>query len=165
MIEKKLFEKYDSDYLEALSDEEFFSHRFELSDEDKAELERNSRVVKGKRFYSSKVLEKILKPYAQETNPEPGEPGSMENPLVRYGRKYVYDERGDLIEDFCGRVTYTLTRDMRPTEEQKLMIKNASSMPVIYDEDCPKSTPETIEGFKAFGRERNERRKTVTMVN
>ena len=162
MIEKKLFKRYDSDYLESLSDEEFFSRRFEISDDDKAELERNSRLVKGKRFYSSKVLDSILRPYAEETNPKPGEPGSMKNPLVRFGRKYVYDERGDLIEDFRGKVIFTLTQDMRPTDEQKLMIKNASTMPVVYDEDCPKSTPEIIEGFKAFGRERNERRRAMT---
>ena len=162
MIKKKLFERYDSEYLESLSDEEFFSRRFELSDDDKAELERNSRLVKGRRFYSSKVLERILGPYARETNPKPGEPGSMENPMVRFGRKYVYDERGDLIEDFREKVMFTLTQDMRPTDEQKLMIKNASEMPVVYDEDCPKSTPETIEGFKAFGRMRNERRRAMT---
>ena len=161
MIKKKMFERYDSDYLEALSDEEFFSRRFELSDEDKAELERNSRLIKGRRFYSSKVLERILKSYAKETNPKPGEPGSLENPLVRFGRKYIYDERGDLIEDFRGKVMFTLRRDMRPTNEQKLMIKNAAVMPIVYDDDCPKSTPERIEGFKAFGRERNERKKAL----
>ena len=161
MIEKKLFERYDSDYLESLSDEEFFLRRFKLSDEDQAELERNSCIIKGRRFYSSKVLERTLRRYAKETNPKPGEPGSMENPLVRYGRKYVYDERGDLIEDFRGKAMFTLTQDMRPTDEQKEMIKKASSMSVVYDEDCPKSTPEVIEGFKAFGRERNKRRKAM----
>ena len=35
----------------------------------------------------------------------------MENPLVRYGRKYVYDERGDLIEDFRGKEMFILTQD------------------------------------------------------
>ena len=161
MTEKKMFERYDSDYLESLSDEEFFSRRFELSDDDKAELERNSCMVKGRMFYSSKVLERILRPYAKETNPRPGEPGSMENPLVRFGKKYVYDERGDLIEDFRGKAMFTLTQDMRPTDGQKQMIKNAAAMPIVYDEDCPKCTPETIEGFRAFGRKRNERRKAT----
>lgn len=44
---------------------------------------------------------------------------------------YVYDEKGDLIEDFREKVMSTLTRDMKPTDEQKMMIKNASSMPVV----------------------------------
>ena len=43
-VDKRLFERYDSDYLESLSDEEFFSRRFELSEEDKKELEKNSRL-------------------------------------------------------------------------------------------------------------------------
>ena len=77
MIEKKLFERYDSDYLESLSDEEFFLRRFKLSDEDQAELERNSCIIKGRRFYSSKVLERTLRRYAKETNPKPGDQGSM----------------------------------------------------------------------------------------
>ena len=161
MVEKKLFERYDSEYLEALSDEEFFSRRFELSEEDKAILEANSGTINGHIFYKSKVLDQILKPYATQTNPKPGEPGSRENPLVRYGRRYVYDDRGDLVEDVSGRVSFVLTPDMKPTDEQKNMIKKVADMPIVYDDDCPKSTSEVIEGFRRFGKERNEKRKLM----
>lgn len=55
------FERYDSAYLESLSDEEFFAPRFSLSDSDRKTLEENSRTINGRPFYRHKVLEKIEK--------------------------------------------------------------------------------------------------------
>ena len=61
-------------------------------------LDKNSVVIDGRKYYRASVKEKILKKYAKESNPKPGEPGTIENPLVRFGKEYVYSETGDLME-------------------------------------------------------------------
>ena len=39
-----------------------------------------------------------------------------------------------------------------PTSEQIEMLKNAEKMPIVYDEDCPKLTPEQLKKFRRVGR-------------
>ena len=93
------FTRYDSEYLESLPDEVFFSKRFRLSEEDEATLMRNSSVIRGRRFYRAKVKEPMMIRYASLTNPKEGEPGSKMNPLIRFGKEYVYSKNGD--PHFC----------------------------------------------------------------
>lgn len=91
------FLQYDSAYLESLPDEVFFAKRFRLSEEDEALLMKNSSVVHGRRFYRSRVKEPMMAKYAAMTNPKEGEPGSRTNPLIRFGKMYIYSEHGDLV--------------------------------------------------------------------
>jgi hypothetical protein len=91
------FEKYDSEYLESLPDEVFFAKRYKLSDEDEALLIKNSVVIHGRRFFRAKVRDRIIVKYASMTNPKEGEPGSKSNPLIRFGKEYVYNRKGNLV--------------------------------------------------------------------
>lgn len=43
---------------------------------------------------------------------------------------------------------------MKPTPEQVIMIKQAAQRPIVYDEDCPKSTPERLKRFITYGQNR-----------
>lgn len=54
--------------------------------------------------------------------------------------------------------TYDLPRDAKPTEAQRQMIAAAATHPIVYDEDCPKSSPERLERFRRYGQERNRLR-------
>ena len=91
------FTQYDSAYLESLPDEVFTTKRFKLSEEDEALLMKNSSLVHGKRFYRARVKEPMMAKYAAMTNPKEGEPGSKTNPLIRFGKMYVYNQYGDLV--------------------------------------------------------------------
>ena len=133
---------------DALSDEEFFARRFTLSDEDRATLLQNSVVVDGRRFYRAGVKDAILRKYAAETNPGPGEPGSKENPLIRHGRSFVYNDTGDLVELIGQSVHYTLRPDMKPTAEQKQMIRSAHLRPVHYSADCPEIPEQRLAALR-----------------
>lgn len=148
----------DSEYLETLSDEEFFAKRFTMSETDQEELLKNSVLIDGHRFYKASVKERLFQKYAAETNPKPGEPGSKENPLIRYGKEYVYNEYGDLVEYIRHNVKYVLRSDMKPTAAQKRMIIAASLAPIRYSEDCPELSEQKLKGFVQYGLERNQRR-------
>ena len=91
------FTRCDSEYLESLPDEVFFAKRYRLSEADEDLLMKNSSVIHGRRFYRAKVRDAIIEKYAALTNPEEGEPGTKSNPLVRFGKEYVYSRKGDLI--------------------------------------------------------------------
>jgi len=142
------FTQYDPAYLESLPDDVFFARRFKLSQEDKAILMKNSRVVHGKRFYRAKILEPMMAKYAALTNPKEGEPGSKTNPLVRFGKEYVYSGNGDLVP-FVRNARIILSP--YPSEEQKKMIQAVAKMPIVYDVDCPKSSPERLQRFREYG--------------
>lgn len=148
---------FNSTYLEALPDDVFFAVRYEMSEEDKAILEENSTVIHGRKFYRSKVRNPILEKYAALTNPKEGEPGSRSNPLIRFGKKYIYNSRGYLIEVAAQEDTKTVKSSML-TEEQVAMVRNAARAPIIYGSDCPKSTHERLERFSRFGSARNKAR-------
>ena len=91
------FERFDTPFLETLPDEIFFAKRFVLSENDAQTLLKHSVLIDGKRFYKAKVKDSIMKKYAALTNPKEGEAGSKTNPLIRFGKKYVYNLRGDLV--------------------------------------------------------------------
>ena len=113
------FTQYDSAYLESLPDEVFFAKRFKLNKADEALLMENSSVVHGKRFYRARVRESLMAKYAAMTNPQEGEPGSKTNPLIRFGKMYVYSEYGDLVP-YRGDIRVVLPP--YPSEEQKKMV-------------------------------------------
>ena len=149
------FTQYDSAYLESLPDEVFFAKRFKLNKEDEEILMNNSSIVHGRRFYRAKIRNSIMEKYAALTNPKEGEPGSKTNPLVRFGTEYVYNQYGDLVQ------FYRNTRvviSAKPSEEQKRMIMAVSSMPVVYDDDCPKLTPDILKRLRVH---RNSRLQTM----
>ena len=152
------FEKYDSTYLESLPDEVFFAKRFKLSEEDEAVLHENSSIVHGHRYYRTKVRTPIIERYAAMTNPKEGEPGSKTNPLVRFGKEYVYNHMGDLVP-FHREVYVLLTSAMKPTKEQDQMIREAACKPIIYGKDCPKSSPERLKRFRDYGMRREQFRR------
>ena len=145
------FTQYDTAYLESLPDEIFFARRFKLSEEDEAFLLQNSSVVHGRRFYKAKVKEPVMIRYAAMTNPKEGEPGSKTNPLRRFGKEYVYSNKGDLVL-FHGNERVVLSPV--PSEEQKQMVRDAANRPIVYEGDCPKSSPERLQRFKKFGEKR-----------
>ena len=45
------------------------------------------------------------------------------------------------------------------TEQEKKMIKRAKSLPIIFDEDSPESTPEMLQRFSLAAARRNRNRK------
>lgn len=145
------FTQFDSAYLESLPDEVFFAKRFKLSKEDEELLMKNSGLIHGRRFYRAKVREPMMAKYAALTNPKEGEPGSKTNPLVRFGREYVYNDAGDLVP-FNRNGWTVLSQSL--SEEQKKMVREAAKAPVIYEPDCPKSSPERLQRFMEYGKKK-----------
>ena len=154
-----MLESTNTNYLESISDEEIFAPRYQIAEADAEELYRNSVLVDGRRFYRANKRREILRKYAENTNPKPGEPGSKENPLVRFGKEYVYNEIGDLVEYVHHTVRYVLRQDMKPTNAQKKMILRASSRPISYTPDCPELSEEALARLAQYGKRREERRR------
>ena len=90
----------------------------------------------------------ILRKYAAATNPAPGEPGSRENPLIRFGKAYVYNSTGDLVEVTGRDVHFSLRSDMKPSPEQKKMIRAAGRRPVCYGPDCPELAANRLSSLR-----------------
>ncbi len=44
-------------------------------------------------------------------------------------------------------VTYKLNKDAVLSDEELKMLEAAEKMPVVYDDDCPKLTPEMEKAF------------------
>ena len=63
--------------------------------------------------------------------------GSLDIKIIKYENKW-----------------FVLTPEMKPTPEQVIMIKQAAQRPIVYDEDCPKSTPERLKRFITYGQNR-----------
>lgn len=91
-----------------------------------------------------------------------GAPGTCSNPIMKDGYEYVYSHSGRLIrlEHFDPETMerFDLTPDVHLTDEQREMLKSVISKPVVYTEDCPKSTPEQLEKMRLYGLERNKKR-------
>ena len=45
-------------------------------------------------------------------------------------------------------VTYTITKNQKPTPEQIARIREAAKRPIAYDEDCPEMTEEQLKQFR-----------------
>jgi uncharacterized protein (DUF4415 family) len=52
-------------------------------------------------------------------------------------------------------VTSTLKKGAKPTKEQISRIRKAAKQPIVFDKDCPESTPEQLALFAAEARKRN----------
>ena len=67
--------------------------------------------------------------------------------MIRYGKKYVYSQNGDLVP-FRGDVRVLLSPN--PSEEQKKMVREAAKMPIVYEPDCPKSNADRLQRFREY---------------
>lgn len=87
--------------------------------------------------------------------------GTDENPIMKDGIPYVYNSTGKLVKqlDFDPETMemFILTPRYVLTNEQILMLKKVKEMPIVYDIDCPKSTPERLERFRKYGIARNKK--------
>ena len=45
-------------------------------------------------------------------------------------------------------VSYSITKDQKPTPEQIAEIREAAKRPIVFDEDCPPMTDEQLRQFK-----------------
>ena len=54
-------------------------------------------------------------------------------------------------------VTSILKKGQEPTPEQILEVKEAAKRSIVYDDDCPESTPEMLEEFRKAAIERNRK--------
>ena len=99
----------------------------------------------------TRLLLQLKSVYAAMTNPKEGEPGSKSNPMIRFGKKYVYNQNGDLVP-FRGDVRVIVSPNL--SEEQKKMVREAAKMPIVYEPDCPKSSIERLQRFREYGAKR-----------
>lgn len=45
-------------------------------------------------------------------------------------------------------VSYSITKDQKPTPEQIAEIREAAKRPIVFDEDCPEMTEEQLRQFR-----------------
>jgi len=45
-------------------------------------------------------------------------------------------------------VSYSITKNQKPTPEQIAEIREAAKRPIVFDEDCPEMTEEQLKQFK-----------------
>ena len=45
-------------------------------------------------------------------------------------------------------IRFFLPKGSKPTPEQIAEIREAAKRPIVYDEDCPKQTPEELKQFR-----------------
>lgn len=139
-------------------------------------IRRFSVEINGRRFMRAKVLDAIGRRNADRANRKPGDPGTMENPIFKNGKAFIYSSTNRLImwEDYPGEIpqtegvvyrvnpetteTFVLTHEMQPTVEQKKMIQAVKKRPITFGVDCPKSSPEQLARFRKFGQMRNRQR-------
>lgn len=142
--------------------DEFFSIDGKTDDE---LLSEYSVDVDGRKFVPSRLLDAIGDRQVRLAARKPGDPGTVENPIFYEGKAYIYGRRNKLIlwEDYSGSIPdgmeqnitgrtekFTLTIDMKPTDEQKKMIQCAMNMPVVITNDCPLMTSERLSTFSRF---------------
>ena len=56
-------------------------------------------------------------------------------------------------------VIKTLTPDMKLTSEQIKMLEEMRNYPIVYEEDCPETTPEMAEAFRKAAKVRDARKR------
>ena len=115
-------------------------------------IDEYSIEVDGRTFVPARLLDAIGERQTRVADRKPGDPGTVENPIFKEGRAYVYSKRNRLIlwEDYAGPIpssedefipkgteAFTLTAEMKPTEAQKQMVQRAKRMPVVITTDCP----------------------------
>ena len=124
-----------------------------------------STEIDGKTFVPARLLDAIGERQVHAAARKPGDPGTVENPIFKEGRAYVYSKRNKLIlwEDYAGPFpssedeylpkgteAYTLTSEMKPTEAQKQMVQRAKRMPIIITTDCPLIPTEKLSALTRF---------------
>ena len=45
-------------------------------------------------------------------------------------------------------VSYSITKDQKPTPEQIAEIREAAKRPIVFDDDCPEMTDEQLKQFR-----------------
>ena len=55
-------------------------------------------------------------------------------------------------------VIRTLTPEMELTQEQISMLNKAEEYPIVYEDDCPETTPEMAEAFRKAAKIRDSRK-------
>lgn len=132
--------------------------------------------VNNRSFVPRKVLDFIGHRHAEMAGRKPGDPGTKENPIFKNGHAYIFSSTDRLImwEDYDGLVpigdgvtvninpatmeAFTLTRDMKPTTDQKKMIQNVRNLKITFSEDCPRSSDSQLQRFRNNGRLRASRK-------
>ena len=91
-----------------------------------------------------------------------GQRGTRENPIVIDGNKYIYGKSKRLIrlEHFDPQTMekFVLTKESRLTDEQRKMLGEAMEQPVVYEDDCPPTTPEQLQRMKQYAIKRKTKR-------
>ena len=137
---------------------------------------RFSVEINGKKFVRASVLDAIGRRNAEKANRKPGDPGTKENPIFKNNQAFIYSSTNRLImwEDYPGEIpqgegvvyrvnpetteTFVLTHDMEPSAAQKKLVQEIKKRPIIFEADCPKSSPEQLARFRKFGQMRNRQR-------
>ncbi len=124
-----------------------------------------STEIDGRTFVPARLLDAIGERQVRAADRKPGDPGTVENPIFKEGRAYVYSKRNKLIlwEDYTGPIpssedeylpketeAFTLTAEMKPTEAQKKMVQRAKKMPVVITTDCPLIPMEQLSALTRF---------------
>ena len=119
--------------------------------------------VDGRTFVPARLLDTIGKRRVKKANRQPGDPGTVQNPIFRDGKAYIFSSRNELIwwEDYDGSVPdepdeefFVLTMTMKPSEDQKRMIQRARKTPVVCTADCPMISSESLAGMRRFAARR-----------
>jgi hypothetical protein len=125
--------------------------------------------IDGRTFVPARLLDAIGERQVRAADRKPGDPGTVENPIFKKGKAYVYGKRNKLIlwEDYAGPIpssedeylpkgteAFTLTVEMQPTEAQKRMVQRAKQMPVVITTDCPLIPSEQLSSFTRFRQSR-----------
>lgn len=81
---------------------------------------------------------------------------------VNSNKNYQINSAGHLamVEQFdpSTMTIKTLTPEMKLTPEQAAMLKEAEQYPIVYEDDCPKLTPEMAAAFRHAAEVRDRRK-------
>ena len=122
-------------------------------------INKYSVDIDGKTYVPSRLLDAIGRRQVKQAARHPGDPGTIQNPIMKDGKAYVYNSRNKLIwwEDYEETKQnspkdeiFILTFSMKPNAEQCRMIQKAESAPVLFTKDCPMITAENLANMKRF---------------
>ena len=131
-------------------------------------LDETTVEIDGKRFVKARIREALGRKEAELANRQPGDPGTMENPIIKNGYAYVYTKTNRLAlisgyeknaeldsSDEETTIAMILYKDDEPSEEQIEMIYAAANKAQEEDPACPLLSDEMLERLRQFGRQRN----------
>ena len=79
--------------------------------------------------------------------------------LHEANRAYQLSDSGEEGFDSSEMVIKTLTPEMKLTSEQIKMLEEMRNYPIVYEEDCPETTPEMAEAFRKAAKVRDARKR------